>query len=312
LSGDNSTSVQALRAAKLAQTHIRIDFFRLHPSPTFEQELKRSLNERLGEGNIAFFKALGHYDLICIYTGFEERQALFKGSIHGIRSFSTIDCACWEDSPAETTISRLKDTRVIALNIAAFRPDVLSANGGVHNDLLLDLLAPGDIQMTSFSWGEQVVLLPDQSLNSLWGRSAILNQKLEPISYDVHSLMGINLMTIEALEHSPSAWEEPVADYLGIEWNIDLKCLGTGAAEEFSKRLKKARKQFSDDFTITRSKFFLSSTQLAYRLSGLNWGSIIRGIRFVRSQAEDLLIATRLQIYQKKAVMKKADAELND
>jgi hypothetical protein len=312
LSGDTSISVQAVSAAKLAHTHIRIDFFRLHPSPKFEEELKRSLNERLGEGNVAFFKALGHYDLICIYTGFEERQALFKGSIHGIRSFSTIDCACWEDMPAETIISRLKDTRVIGLNIATFRPDFLSANGGVHNSLLLGFLASGDFRMTSFSWGEQVILLPDHSLNSLWGRSAILNQKLEPISYDVHSLMGINLTAIEALESSPSAWEEPVADYLGIEWNIDLKCLETGAAEQFSKRLKKARSHFGDDFTLRRSKCFLSPTQLTYRLSGSNWGSIIRGIRSVRSWAEDLLIATRLQIYQKKAMMKEADAELND
>ena len=299
LAEDNSTNSTSGSINKLAQTHLRMDFFRLHPNPQSEVHLTGSLRDRLGSDSIVIFKALGHYDLICIYTGFEERQALFQGSIHGIRSFSTIDCVCWENAPAQHIINLLNKAKVLAINIATLRPESLSAHGGVYNDLVSAILSSEDIQMTSFSWGEQVILSPDTSLNKLWGRSASLNGKLEPLSLDIHSLIGINLATVENLESSSTAWEEHIADNLVVEWNVDLKCSKTGASKEFSKRLTQTRRLFKNDFRITRSKHLLSPTQLVYRLSGSNWGSIIRGIRYIRSHADDLLIASKLQIYQK-------------
>jgi hypothetical protein len=279
---------------KIVDNGIRISFFRLHPNPIHETELIYQFNARIGEGNVATFKALGHYDVVCVYPASNDHQILFRGTIKGIRSFSNIDCVCWDDDSVGSIIGRLKECKALAILSIALDKESFTS-GGIHHAEISKILPPGAIYLNSFSWGEQQLLIPKTDMNDLWSDTRSFLSQLGSRAADVYSVLALSMPLVQSLSSGNNGLQDKVDTDLTLEWHVQIR-RASGALQAFRKILDRKRIETDGGFETTEFSTLFTNSQIICRVVGRNWGTIIKTIRDIRAEAADSLVSTKLLI----------------
>lgn len=279
---------------------IRISLFRLHPKAEYEQRLIDTFARILGRENFVSFKGIGHYDLICIYKQVEPHCILFGGAIEGIRSFSTIDCICWDSDDSDKIFLDLESKPAIAISLVALNPLVSRDNGGIRNQIICDIKEAHAKELSSFyyfnsfSWGEQVILQTSESISDLWEESRFINSDLLQYALDVHSVLGINLNQVFKWEEDINTWNESIPKEYCLQWDVAL-VPHSNALSKFRNHITSISRSIST-FKVFDVHSSFSNNFLWLKIRAESWGAAIIGIRQIRRKAQDLFTSTKLKI----------------
>lgn len=279
---------------------IRIDFMRV--APESEEEIIKQIRERFGDSEVAVFRALGHYDLIFIYSNFDQRDVFFLGSIEGIRSFSYLDCFYFSDDDSAKIIKKLLESKILASTICAMRRSFLVDTGGVDNDEIKSKLEENIFYLLSLAWGEQVFLYAGDEMNTLWNNSRDFIQWLHPKALDIHSIFGINYSLFQESESKDSGnwdWVETIDPSFHLEWQVELKCSENAhSLNLFNKIVDNVVKNSQHKFELENRSNLISHSILKSKINGGDWMSVFESIREIRMQGTNLINSTKLLIYQ--------------
>lgn len=285
---------------KIEGSGIRIDFMRV--APEAEENIVKTVRQRLNSQEVAVFKALGHYDLIFVYSRFHERDVFFSGSIDGIRSFSFLDCFYFSDTQALEIISKLSKCRLLASTICAMDPRFLAKTSGVDNVTIKKKIKNSMFNLITLSWGEQVFLCPHDEMLALWKENQEFIQWLHPRTVDIHSIFGINYSLIEDLESQVALgwrWDESIDPSFCLEWQVELKCkFGVRSLEVFNNLVNDIFEKSNCGFSMEGVAHLFSQSSLKCRVFGPDWGSVIKQIRNIRKEATDTINSTKLFVYR--------------
>jgi len=281
---------------KISKKALRISFFRLHPEPKFEKNLIDEFRE-VFQNDFVTFKILGRYDLACIYPTNLDHPILFRKSLKGIRSFSSIECICWEGVTAIDFIKEIKNRKLLSIAIAATKEEYLVQNGGIHNNQISSLVKGRGIHLTSLSWGEQVLLLWADSMSELYQDTTQLLDGLRDSSNDLYHHFALNMDFIQEVDNNPELWNEAIEDQFSIFWKIDLLCQ-KDVLNRFHEKIAESEKDSKFNFQFYTKKKSPSSLNLSYNVQGGTWGNLIKGIRDIRKKSYSIIASTRLNIFQ--------------
>jgi hypothetical protein len=273
---------------------LRISLFRIDPDPLIENVLLTDFKDRVGNDNLAIFKALGHYDIICFYPNNDRHEILFGGTIKGIRSFSNLDCLTWGKNNSMHIIKKLKHIKFITIVMITCNNDILMEGGGIQNEIILSLITEGiDFYLNSPSWGEHILVISAESMSNLiYKFNKIINQ-LKGKTIDIHSVTAINMLLIKDIDAGTPVWDEPLPPDNILEWHVHLL---PNSLNDFNKIVAKFN---SINLRPYRTFSTSADTQAVYTVKANTWEEIIKDIRLIRGMASDLLVSTKLNIYHR-------------
>ena len=276
---------------------LRIDFFRVVPE--CEPTVVNNLRKRLGPENVAIFQAFGHYDIIAVYSGYDEKSVLFKGGIDGIRSFSCVDCYQISTNP-KSVIDRLTSKRLLSCSILSLSRDHLAKKGGIINSELIEILNDSSLHLLSLSWGEQVVIHSSNEMSNLWEISRNFINWAQGRVLDIHSVIAVNYDIIENNGDRVNVnWEEKIDKAVSIVWDIDLKCVeGSKSFLELKRIINSVSDELEGRVQILEIGRSFSMTNVSCKISGDSWNTIIKAIKKIRSNGSSLFNSTRLRILE--------------
>jgi hypothetical protein len=278
---------------------VRISLFRLHPAQHYEDELIKAFKSRLNS-KVVIYKLLGAYDIACIYPTQLDHRILFHGVVEGIRSYSNIDCVCWGNNVANKYLDRLRKHNLLGIITAAAKEESLVSAGGIHHQDISTSIKRIGMYLNSLSWGEQIIFLTENKMNSLFDKSKKVICALSPIANDLQHSIAINLDFISNIEETPpkATWNEKIPKNITLLWEVELACR-QGVKSDFQKQIIEGIENSTIHLELKDTKTTITALKLYLTLKGRSWGDIIKGIRRIRSNASDLIVSTRLQIFQK-------------
>lgn len=284
---------------QINEKSLRIDFYRV--APESEPVVVNNIRDRLGESNVAIFQALGHYDLIAIYFGYDENEILFKGGIDGIRSFSCIDCFYSSGITPKSIIETVLSNRLISLTILSLSREFLAKNGGIIVPELSQVLGESCMNFISLSWGEQIVLHFYNEMDSLWAKSRRFINWAQPKVLDMHTVVAVNYDLVdEERNNSFGEWNEKIDKSISIIWDLDLKCVeGEHSSLVLKEIISRVSNTFGSGFNVIESHQSFSNTNISCKLCGDRWDTVIKAIKKIRDQGSQLINSTRLRVLEK-------------
>lgn len=297
-----------VNACSIADDSLRLSFFRLHPKPYYEKKLMSDLRDAFGE-NLVILNILGRYDLACIYPTILDYPMLYRKSLEGIRSFSNIDCVCWNGTTAPDQIKLMQNKKLFSIVLSAMKEDFLVKNGGIHNQYTSRLVDDKGAYLTSLAWGEQVAILWGDTMDELWKNSRHLLNGIKNYSNDLYQHFAINMDFIAKMRDDPSLWNEAIDCSFSLFWKIDL-INKNNALEEFQNRVTESRKSVKADFNFYIKKRSATNLNLSYNVKDGTWSSLINTIREIRSRAYQVIASTRLNIYESDDSSPKTETQL--
>jgi len=281
----------------LDEVGLRLSLFRLYPDQDFEDDLIESFSKRLGE-NVAFFKIFGAYDIACIYPSYIDHKMLYSGSILGIRSFSNLDCICWKDSTHSDILSDIKNRDVLSITSFSINQDDLQNMGGIRPDYLLNLSKDIGFYLNAFSSGEQILIIPGQSMAEIISKGEEFFKKIDKYLYRIHSLYGVNFNFVKDIDiKGNKIWTEEINDELSLLWEVDL-APKQNVEYDFRSILTDSFAKFRYKLIATNFKTSLEKVDFYCEFKDGSWGEMTKAIRQIRKDSKDLILSTKLHIFK--------------
>ncbi len=283
----------------LCKEELKISFFKLSPGPRIESKLKKDLIEAVGSpNNISTYKALGIYDVITFYPKNLEDEVRNRGTIYGIRGFTSDEGICWGENNPGYIIDDLNSKRFLCIISTALLPSSSTNNYGLYRVDIAEIAnASQAIYLNSTSHPDQKIIVAENSMEELKNKTINILTKIRPFSLDLNATLGINLNFIEAVERGEAGedWNENISAGYDVRWKVKFwpqvkQKLSSTEIKEILNNTTAPTLECDNPY------YSFDLNEIVFPIKKGEWSTLIKNIRRVRNKYRASISSTSLTV----------------